>query len=180
MAWTLLGAVAGPLVVPLVIFELRHYRGVQARVLTAGSPGTGPVDALVGVDGSPQSLAALEAVVRLIGPRLGRLTLASVMEHGYQKTPAGIEDEERAKAQLDAAARSAPLVSAETVLLQGQPADTLCRHAELEGHDVMAIGRRGQGASKSLLGSVASHLAQRSAIPVLTVSEPARETAPIA
>jgi nucleotide-binding universal stress UspA family protein len=178
-AWSLLGALLGPLVVPIIVFELRRYRGVQGHILTAGSPGAGTVDALVGIDGSPESLAALDEVVRLIGSRLGRLTLAAVMEHGHQKTPAGIEEEKQARARLEAAARSVSPMSAETVLLQGQPADALSRHVEREGHNVMAIGSRGRGASKALLGSVASRLARHSSTPVLIVSARAHEeTAP--
>jgi nucleotide-binding universal stress UspA family protein len=169
-AWTFLGAVLGPIVVPIVIAELRRYGGVQGHVLTAGSPGAGSVDALVGIDGSPESLAALDGVVRLIGPRLGRLTLAAVMEHGYQQTPAGVEEEKRARALLEAAAKSVFTVSAETVLLQGRPADALSRHVEREGHNIVAIGSRGRGATKALLGSVASRLARHSPAPVLIVS----------
>ena len=176
-AWTLLGTALGPLVVPLVILELRQYRGVQGHVLTAGSSEAGSVDALVGIDGSPESLAALDGVVRLIGPRLGRLTLVAVMEHGYQETPAGIEEEKRARARLEGAAKSVAPVSAETVLLQGQPADAIGRHVEREGHDVIAIGSRGQGASKAFLGSVASRLARHSPAPVLIVSGGARQEA---
>jgi nucleotide-binding universal stress UspA family protein len=174
-AWTLLGAVLGPLVVPIIVFELRRYRGAQGHILTAGSPGAGAVDALVGIDGSPESLAALDEVVRLIGTRLRRLTLAAVMEHGYQNTPAGIEEEKRARARLEAAARSVSSISAETVLLQGQPADALSRHVASEGHNVLAIGSRGRGASKALLGSVATRLARHSPTPVLIVSARAHE-----
>ena len=173
--WTLLGAVLGPLVVPLVFSELRHYRDADGRLVATGLPGIGSVDVLVGIDGSPQSLAALHAVTRVIGPRLSRLTLAAVMEHGYRTTPAGMEDEKRARAHLAAAASSVGIVTAQTVLLQGQPADALSDYADLEGYAMMAIGSRGRGASKALLGSVASRLAQRSPTPVLIVSEAARE-----
>jgi nucleotide-binding universal stress UspA family protein len=176
-AWTILGAVLGPLVVPLVISELRHYRGVEGQVLMPGVSETGSVDALVGIDGSPEALAALDGIVRLIGPRLGRLTLAAVMEYGYQKTPAGIEEEKLARARLKAAAQSVSPISAETVLLQGQPADALSRHVERHGHNVIAIGSRGRGASTAFLGSVASHLARHSPMPVLIVSGGRREEA---
>lgn len=176
-AWTMIGAVLGPLVVPLIISELRQYRGVQGQVLTAGTSEAGPVDALVGIDGSPESLAALDGIVRLIGPRLGRLTLAAVMEHGYLKTRTGMEEEKRARARLEVAARSVAPVSAETVLLQGEPSDALGRHVEREGHHVIAIGSRGRGASKALLGSVASRLARHSPAPVFIVPGVEREEA---
>ncbi|MGH2358362.1 MAG: universal stress protein [Candidatus Limnocylindria bacterium] len=100
------------------------------------------------------------------------------MEHGYEETPAGIEEEKRARARLEAAAKSVSPVSAETVLLQGQPADALSRHVEREGHNVIAIGSRGRGASKVFLGSVASRLARHSPTPVLIVSGGAPEAAP--
>lgn len=169
-AWTFLGAVLGPLVVPLVISELRRYRGVEGQVLMPGVSEAGSVDALVGIDGSPEALAALDGIVRLIGPRLGRLTLAAVMEYGYEETRAGKQEEKLAKARLNAAAQSVSPISAETVLLQGQPADALGRHVERNGHDVIAIGSRGRGASTAFLGSVASHLARHSPTPVLIVS----------
>jgi nucleotide-binding universal stress UspA family protein len=174
-AWTALGVVLGPLVLPLVFFELRHYPDADGRLVATGLPGVGSVDVLVGIDGSPQSLAALHVVIQVIGPRLGRLTLAAVMEHGYRTTPAGMEDEQRARTHLAAAASSVGIVTAQTVLLQGRPADALSEYAEREGHSMMAIGSRGRGASKALLGSVASRLAQRSPTPVLIVSEAARE-----
>jgi nucleotide-binding universal stress UspA family protein len=174
-AWTLLGVVLGPLVVPLVFFELRHYGDVYGRLVAPGLPGVGSVDVLVGIDGSPQSLAAVRAVIRVVGSRLGRLTLAAVMEHGYRTTPAGSEDEKLARAHLAAAASSVGAVSAQTVLLQGRPADALTVYADREGYDMMAIGSRGRGASKALLGSVASRLAQQSPTPVLIVSEAERK-----
>jgi nucleotide-binding universal stress UspA family protein len=177
-AWTFLGAVLGPLVVPLVISELHHYRGVQGHVLTTGSPEAGSVDALVGIDGSPESNAALIGLVRLLGARLGRLTLAAVVDHGYDKTPAGREEGKRARAHLEAAAKSVAPVSAETVLLEGQPVDALSRHVGREGHHVIAIGSRGRGASRAFLGSVASRLARHSPTPVLIVSGEAGEAGP--
>jgi nucleotide-binding universal stress UspA family protein len=166
-AWTLLGTVLGPLVVPLVLLELRSEGGLRDRVLETGSAGTGNVDVLVGIDGSPESRAVIAEVIRVMHP--GRLTLAAVLELGSERTPAGLEDERRATAELEAAAASAPRLSPELVLLRGAPADALRSYAEEQRFDVLAVGTRGRGASKVLLGSVASGLAQRSPIPVLLV-----------
>jgi hypothetical protein len=77
--WLFLGAVFGPLVVPLAIGAARRARMTSQAVGVVGSRGEGPVDVLVGIDGSPQSAAALGAMCALLGPRLGRLTLAAVV-----------------------------------------------------------------------------------------------------
>jgi len=43
------------------------------------------------------------------------------------------------------------------------------RFAASEDYEVVAVGHRGRGASKSLLGSVASQLAKETEVPVLIV-----------
>jgi len=76
--WWLLGTVLGPLALPLALSAERKRRSAVVRVLRQGTPGGGPVDVLVGIDGSPEAAAALMAALDLLGPRLGRLTLAAV------------------------------------------------------------------------------------------------------
>lgn len=49
------------------------------------------------------------------------------------------------------------------MVLAGKPADALARHAA-DGHfDVLAVGWRGRGASKLVMGSVATQLSPRNA-----------------
>jgi len=50
--------------------------------------------------------------------------------------------------------------------VSGSPADALGRLAEEGGYDLLAIGARGRGASKALLGSVATRLARGTGVPV--------------
>jgi nucleotide-binding universal stress UspA family protein len=96
---------------------------------------------------------------------MGRLTLASVVT--FDESTQARRDEERAIELLEAAA--GPIERAPgCVLLSGQPADALIRHATEEGYDLLAIGRRGRGASKALLGSTASRVTN-APIPVLIV-----------
>jgi hypothetical protein len=101
-AWWLLGTVLGPLVVPLVISAERH-RAERARLVRAGEPGRGPVDVLVGIDGSPEAAAALATVLDLLGPRLGRLALATVtdldasVEHDQQQAQACLQLQRQAE-----------------------------------------------------------------------------------
>jgi nucleotide-binding universal stress UspA family protein len=43
------------------------------------------------------------------------------------------------------------------------------KHAREEGYELLAIGKRGHGRSKALLGSTASRLAHGTEVPVLIV-----------
>ena len=70
---------SGPLVVPLAFARARQARHFPR----AADVGTwrGPVDVLVGVDGSAESLAAAAVVGSLLGDRIGRFTLATVVDY---------------------------------------------------------------------------------------------------
>ena len=59
------------------------------------------------------------------------------------------------------------------VLLTGEPSQALREHAGKEGFDLIVVGSRGRGASRALLGSVATRLAGSGSVPVLIVSLPA-------
>jgi nucleotide-binding universal stress UspA family protein len=78
------------------------------------------------------------------------------------------EESGRAKDDLVRTANATGL-RPETVLLSGRPADVLRKHAVEDGYEVIVVGRRGHGASRVLLGSVASELARGGDVPVLIV-----------
>jgi hypothetical protein len=56
-AWGLLGLVLGPIAMLLALVEVRNERPWWTRLVASGDPGSGPVDVLVGIDGSPESAA---------------------------------------------------------------------------------------------------------------------------
>lgn len=177
--WWLLGTALGPLVLPLAVAaESRRVRH-EAAVLLRGSPGTGPVDVLVGIDGSPAATAALLTALRVLDDRIGRLALASVL-------PVDDPDRQRmgqeaARGWLEAHARIArtwhgpggPAARGdqqpELVLLYGHPATELKALAIREGFALLVVGARGRGLSTALLGSVATALASDAPVPVLLV-----------
>jgi nucleotide-binding universal stress UspA family protein len=136
------------------------------------------VDVLVGVDGSPQAAAALDAVVDLLGPRLGRLTLAAVAT--LDATVARQEEEARLRQELrrqagrvQARLRAARVdAAAELVLLRGRPANTLTGHAVAGGYGLVVAGTRGAGLTRRPLGSVAASLAADTRVPVLLAGGP--------
>ena len=89
-SWLLLGTVLGPLAVVLAVEAGRHDERLRPAPVGAGTPvaaGNGPVDVLVGYDGSPQSTAAIDAVAGLLGDRLGRLMVTTVIPYGQVREP---------------------------------------------------------------------------------------------
>src|SRR5690606_10680254 len=134
-------------------------------------------DLLIGIDGSRASLAAAETAVRLFGPRVRRVTLATVLDietatpHGDSLlNPEPWPEEVAARDGLAAAVASLKAATgyeAGSVLLAGPPADALERHALDEEYEVIVVGRRGRGLARTLLGSCASALASRTNVPVL-------------
>jgi len=175
--------VLGPLALPLALSAERKRRSAVVRVLRQGTPGGGPVDVLVGVDGSPEAAAALMAALDLLGPRLGRLTLAAVtrpdgsVEQRREVARSCGELERRAAVVEAWRTEHAPLLAdrscaPELVLEAGQPAEVLQRLAVEGGYDVLVAGTRGVGLSRAVLGSVAAELAAHAKVPVLLSGEP--------
>ena len=70
----------GPIALLLALVEVRNERPWWTRLVATGDPGRGPVDVLVGIDGSPESAASTTAALELLGDRVGRLTLVAVTD----------------------------------------------------------------------------------------------------
>ena len=169
LTWMILGAVLGPLTVPLAMHAVRDERTSRSHELSQGSPGPGTVDVLVGIDGSPESEAALRTVVGLLGGRLGRLTLAGVVDFDSVGSTPPWDNEAQALEVLARLRDSMQALSPGTTVLGGQPATALIKEAVEGGYEMLAIGRRGHGAAKALMGSTANRLAHGANIPVLIV-----------
>lgn len=166
-SWLVVGVALGPLSVPLAVSASRRTPPTLFRAVREGVAGPGEVDVLVGVDGSTESRAALASALELFGPRLGRLTLAAVVDRDTAETPGLWEDEARASACLEEMAGGVRSASPGTVLLEGSAARALMTYASSEGYEVVAVGHRGRGASVAVLGSVAGRLAKDPSVPVL-------------
>jgi nucleotide-binding universal stress UspA family protein len=185
-AWGLLGLVLGPIALLLALVEVRNERPWWTRLVASGDPGSGPVDVLVGIDGSPESAAATTAALELLGDRVGRLTLVAVTD--VDDSVAGREERVRLQGELKRQAeavrvwlreRSGPAQAKQTVvpelqLMSGPPARTLDTVAAEDGYGLLVVGARGAGMSSVLLGSVATRLAARASVPVLVVGDRAR------
>lgn len=170
-AWTLLGALFGPLVIPLAIDARRHaHQGLRETVLEPGISHEGPIDVLVGMDGSSQSLDALEAATLLFGERIGTLALVSVLDFDAESSEEGRLVAERAGQDLIRHSEKVKEWDPQRLLLSGRPDEALAKYALEHNFEVIAIGAKGRGLSKTLLGSVAARLASGSDVPVLIVS----------
>ena len=169
--WLLVAVFLGPLTIPPALAILRAHQDPRARArsLREGTPGPGSVDVLVGVDGSVESSAALRAALGLFADRIGRLTLAGVIDYDSAISGRPWDTEKLATEELERSAASVRLIEPGAVLLVGHPATALMKHAVEEGYEVLVVGRRGHGASKALLGSTAMRLAHGAGIPVVVV-----------
>jgi len=166
-AWAVLGVAFGPLVVPLAIAHSRDELRAHTKTLHEGAARDGSVDVLVGLDGSAESRGALDAALRLLGPRIRRLTLATVIDYDAALADRGWGPEEDARDLLDTTLAAIEGHDPETIMLPGPPAEALLGHASEHGFDVLVVGARGRGMSKALLGSVAARLTRDATVPVL-------------
>ena len=186
-AWGLLGLLLGPIALLLALVEVRNERPWWTRLVASGDPGSGPVDVLVGIDGSPESAAATTAALELLGDRVGRLTLVAVTE--VDDSTAGHQERARLREELerqseavrawlqerDGSGQATQTVIPELQLMSGPPARTLDTIAAEDGYGLLVVGARGAGMSSVLLGSVATKLAARASVPVLVIGDRARE-----
>lgn len=158
-------------------WRLHRYVEKETRLIPwwkGGVGGPGNVDVLVGVDGSAESRQALRSVVELLGPVLGRLTLAAVLD--FEAGGSGQRSDERQLAETNLAEATSDAAAVwrggtpSQVLLSGRPADGLIRHATEHGYSLIAIGCRGHGRAKAAFGSVASQLPRSTDVPVYIVN----------
>ncbi len=161
-SWTLIGMIFGPISLAIAISLAFRSPPRDARLLRTGNAGSGTVDMLVGVDGSPESEAAIRQACVLFGEAVGRITFAHVVP--IDATP---ETESAAEAQLAAVCAAHPELDPSTVVLRGKPVDALRDYVTQLGYEVLVVGTRGTGMSTATLGSVATGLARRAGVPVL-------------
>lgn len=175
-AWLVLGTVFGPLTISLWRSSCDRHGEAQPKVIGAGRSGPGPVNVLVGIDGSPESRAALVAAVELLGDRLGNVTVATVLDFDTALDTTGKAaelDRSRAVDALhDAAALVEPslgLVPTEVALV-GRACEALRDYAVDNHVSLIVVGSRDHGLSKALLGSTAAVLTHHCPVPVMIVS----------
>ena len=168
-SWTMLGVLLGPLVIPLAISATRR-EPTPTSPLARTDPPSSHLAVLVGVDGSEDAKGALVNAIALFGTRIGRLTIATVLDYDLERTAAGRDEQDRALEMLSTHATLAAALlerEVETTMLAGRPADALVQYARDGNYDLIVVSPRGKGASRVLFGSVASQLARGVGVPVV-------------
>jgi nucleotide-binding universal stress UspA family protein len=164
--WLLSAVVFGPVLA--VVAPERIERSPRLLTTEPQRPAGAGARVLVGVDGSPESRAALRAVLDLLQGRLGRLVAVEVVDYDTA-TLDWRGKQELAHQHFVAAQDLCGEQQVECEVLAGPPAQALRQYAEEQDIDLIAVGRRGRGLSVRLLGSVANELTRKSPVPVLVV-----------
>ncbi|PXY30343.1 universal stress protein [Prauserella sp. PE36] len=159
---------------PVVVVRGRGAEGV--------APAEGPV--VVGLDGSPASVAAIEFAfaeasargLPLVAVRTWNDVMleATLRMYPLSVNPDDIDAEERAllEAQVDAVREDYPEVPVEAVVARGRAARTLLEHSERA--QLVVVGSRGRGGFRGLLlGSTSRALVTHASCPVAVVRPPA-------
>jgi nucleotide-binding universal stress UspA family protein len=165
-SWTLVGTVLGPIAVVIALTFVFRPPSREPRLLRGGRRGTGSIDVLVGIDGSPAAAAAVHRAGSRFGSSAGRVTLARVVPLDATR-----ETERLAETQLAAACAAHPELEPSTVVLRGEPVAALRDYVNRLGYEILVVGTRGEGKSRAMLGSVAMALARGAGIPVLLVDD---------
>jgi len=161
--WLVLGAVMGPLSIPLAFERLREETVHPSQ--PAWAPGE--CDLLAGLDGSDEAVDAVRRAVRLLGSRVTSVTLATVLDHDSRGSTSGDEMRASATAVLERAREMLELPGARLEVLYGRPDTALTAYARSGGMNCIVVGARGRGASEALFGSVTGRLVGGSPVPVL-------------
>jgi nucleotide-binding universal stress UspA family protein len=133
---------------------------------------------VVGVDRSSGARVALDHAARRAGAN-GSLIVAHVLPplaDAISRTLSELEDDRRAGAQelVDRLAGDVG-VEAETVVLEGTPAESLAELARERGADEIVVGSRGMGRFAAALGSVSHALLAHAEQPVVVVPRSAAD-----
>ena len=132
-----------------------------------------PARLVVGVDTSPESLAALDWALELAEGLRCRVVAVHAVglleEGGYRARPdvAAMVDQARDRVGLEAGA------AVQRVEEDGPAADVIVRVAEREEADLIVVGSRGLGEAPRLLGSTSEAVLAHARLPVLVVPRPA-------
>ncbi len=133
---------------------------------------------LVAIDGSLFSDAAIDFSLDLAGKYKAKVTAVHVVYtpvFAYGDRVVGMptkEHIEEGKKILERTKRAASKskIRIQTKLLNGNPADEICRFAQKEKFDLVVIGSRGLGRVDTLLlGSVSERVSRLSPAPILIV-----------
>jgi nucleotide-binding universal stress UspA family protein len=169
LVWLLIGIGLGPFA--LLVF-MERVEGETPLVVSGGRPRRGPMEIVVGTDGSPQAGSAAEEAGRLFAGDDYCVVLCEVIDFDAQVDTAS-SAALHARERLDGVAARLGAAHVDTELVAGAPVEALRSVADRRAATAIVVGARGKGLSPRLLGSVSEGLIARSRCPVLVVGHSA-------
>ncbi len=162
--WLTFGMLLGPFTA--FFAHERHRLDMQEGVGRFREAHPGQFDALAGIDGSEESINAVQSALTLIGETLDTLTLVTALDYEASGSFTGIVSQSDAYSRLAGVASNLDFEPITKKVLYGSPAETIARFAEQGGYELIILGARGHGMSKALFGSVTAKLAGGTRVPV--------------
>ena len=162
--WLTLGMLLGPFTA--FFAQERHRLDMRQGIGTIREFRAGPFDALAGIDGSEESINAVQTALGLLGGTLNSLTLVTALDYEASGSFTGIVSQSDAYSRLADVASKLEFEPIEKKLLYGSPAETIARFAQEGGFELIILGARGHGMSKALFGSVTAKLTGGTRVPV--------------
>ena len=135
----------GPLYIPLAIEYRRSEQDIQPLRLAKGRSSGGSVDVLIGLRGTADNFSPALKVLALLGPRIGRVTIAAAVAYETAGCQDWCEAKSSAATELELAASVAGMYCRpETVLVPGLPYQAFVKYAQQRGHHLVLITHDGR------------------------------------
>jgi nucleotide-binding universal stress UspA family protein len=172
--WALLAAATGPIaVVGLAGTRQSDVARPQAFERASNGGNGGGERLLAAVDGSPAGARIARYIVELHRADIRPILLVVLRREDFQRDAAAAKTEHDARVE---AATAEPLrilreagLPASVVVGYGSPGEEIVRYAGEQGAGAIAVGRRGAGLTKALLGSVSGYVVAHARQPVVVV-----------
>lgn len=144
------------------------------------------------IDGSGLSLQALDTAAQFAAEQCASLTVCTIVDPAKAAAMAfgdpgmsaacfeAMREEGKALVE-DAVTRVQPVIEAHTVILDGQPVQSILDYTASGNFDLIIMGSHGRsGIQRALLGSVAEGVLRHATLPVMIVRGAAKPAAAIA
>lgn len=164
--WVALGVPLGPLVIALAVERARYHGITETTMRESPTPDHQGFDLLAGLDGSAESLDAVDTALQLFGDKLSSVTIATVLDYDSESSISGRDSKQEAQLMLDGVADAMEFDPVETAILFGRPDLVLAETARATGIELIVVGARGHGAAEAMFGSTTGKLVGASEVPV--------------